>query len=67
MRSLSLVLNKNLVASIEQSEIDVLHSRLTAIKGISGDPMGVNIQKFGNATAFSVENIPGLLSTQLKD
>ena len=56
---MTLVLNGGLVEAIEQSEVDVLHSRLTAIKGINGNPMGVDIQKFGNATAFSVKNIPG--------
>ena len=56
---MDLVLNKELAETIEQAEVDVLHSRLTAVKGISGNPMGVDIQKFGNATAFSVKNIPG--------
>lgn len=56
---MTLVLNGGLVEAIEQSEVDVLHSRLSAIKGINGNPMGVDIQRFGNATAFSVENIPG--------
>jgi hypothetical protein len=56
---MTLVLNGGLVEAIEQSEVDVLHSRLSAIKGINGNPMDVDIQKFGNATAFSVKNIPG--------
>ena len=56
---MTIVLNRELVAAIEQSEVDVLHSRLTAIKEIIGNPMDVDIQKFGNATAFSVKNIPG--------
>ena len=56
---MNLVLDEKLAETIEQAEVDVLHSRLTAIKGISGNPMGVDIQKFGNATAFSVKNIPG--------
>lgn len=59
VKVMNLVLNKGLAETIEQAEVDVLHSRLTAIKGISGNPMGVDIQKFGNATAFSVKNIPG--------
>lgn len=59
MKSLNLVLNEELVAIIEQSEADVLHSRLTAMQGIDGNPMDVDIQSFGNATAFSVKNIPG--------
>ncbi|MFJ7935924.1 GNAT family N-acetyltransferase [Sporosarcina sp. NPDC096371] len=54
-----LILTKELAESIEQSEIDALHSRLTAIQTIEGNPMGVDIQRFGNATAFSVKNIPG--------
>ena len=53
------VLNKRLAEAIEQLETDELFSRLSAIKEISGNPMGVEIQKVGNATAFSVKNIPG--------
>ena len=59
VKVMNLVLNKGLAETIEQAEVDVLHSRLTAIKGISGNPMAVDIRKFGNVTAFSVENIPG--------
>ena len=44
---------------LEQSEIDALRSRLIAIQQIEGNPMGVEIQEFGHATAFSVQNIPG--------
>lgn len=53
------VLTKKLAHTIEQSEIDTLYSRLTAIKAIKDNPMEVDIQTFGNATAFSVKNIPG--------
>src|SRR5690625_984821 len=53
------VLTKELARNIEHSEIEALESRLTAIKGISGNPMGIVIEKFGNATAFSAKNIPG--------
>ena len=56
---MTLVLKKELAETLEQSEIDVLSSRLTAIQQIDGNPMGVEIQKFGQATAFSVKNIPG--------
>lgn len=59
MTSVNIVINKGLAETIEQSEVDALHSRLTAIKEIDGNPMGVEIQRFGNATAFLVENIPG--------
>ena len=44
---------------METSEIEVLKSRLKAIQAIEGNPMDVEIEHFGNATAFSVKNIPG--------
>ena len=53
------IVNKELGMRLENSEIDTLWSRLTAIQEINGNPMGVAIQKFGDATAFSVTNIPG--------
>ncbi|MGP4039945.1 GNAT family N-acetyltransferase [Gracilibacillus sp. D59] len=56
---MTIVVNKELAMRLENSEIDTLFSRLTAIKEISRNPMGVEIQRFGNATAFSVKNIPG--------
>ncbi|RTR29529.1 GNAT family N-acetyltransferase [Robertmurraya yapensis] len=54
-----MVVNKELAHVLEMSEVDCLHSRLTAIKELEGNPMGVDIQTFGSATAFSVKNIPG--------
>jgi len=54
-----LVLKKSLAKRLEQSEIDCLNARLTAIQQIDGNPMRVEIQQFGQATAFSVKNIPG--------
>ncbi|TKC15887.1 GNAT family N-acetyltransferase [Robertmurraya kyonggiensis] len=56
---MNMVMNKELAHVLERSEVDCLHSRLTAIKEIAGNPMGVEIQTFGSATAFSVKNIPG--------
>lgn len=56
---ISLILTKELAQTIEHSEIDTLHSRLTAMQAIEGNPMGVEIQRFGNATAFSIKSIPG--------
>lgn len=56
---MTMVVNKELALSLEQSEIDALHSRLSAIQAMDGNPMGVDIQTFGQATAFSVMNIPG--------
>ncbi|MGD6834488.1 GNAT family N-acetyltransferase [Sutcliffiella halmapala] len=51
--------NKKLAVELENSEINALHSRLSAIQEIEGNPMGVEMKRFGNATAFSCENIPG--------
>jgi len=56
---MSFVLTKELAGMIEQSEINCLESRLTAIKEIASNPMGVEIRKFGNATAFTAKYIPG--------
>ncbi|GAA0471451.1 GNAT family N-acetyltransferase [Alkalibacillus silvisoli] len=56
---MSLVANKELAFRLEDSEIETVRSRLTEVKKIEGNPMGVDIQEFGNATAFSVKNIPG--------
>lgn len=58
-KRMTCVVNKELGMRLENSEIDTLWSRLTAIQEINGNPMGVEIQKFGDATAFSVTNIPG--------
>ncbi|MCA1320657.1 GNAT family N-acetyltransferase [Bacillus tianshenii] len=51
--------NKKLAMLLENSEIDALHSRLSAIRAIQGNPMGVEIKKIGNAFCFSCKNIPG--------
>ncbi|MFE7060886.1 GNAT family N-acetyltransferase [Sutcliffiella sp. NPDC057660] len=53
------MVNKKLAVELENSEIDALHSRLNAIQEIKGNPMGVEMKRFGNATAFSCKNIPG--------
>ncbi|WP_096189337.1 GNAT family N-acetyltransferase [Evansella halocellulosilytica] len=53
------VLTKKLAQKVERSEIDALHSRLTAVMKRAGNPMGVQIKEFGRATAFTVKHIPG--------
>ena len=53
------VLTNSLAYRIEQSEVDTLQSRLYGIRSIPANPLGVEIKRFGNATAFSVQNIPG--------
>lgn len=52
-------MNNELAQRLENSEIDTLSSRLIEIQNMDGNPMDVEIQRFGNATAFSVKNIPG--------
>ncbi|MEK5149179.1 GNAT family N-acetyltransferase [Psychrobacillus sp. FSL K6-4615] len=56
---MSIVVKKELAERLENAEIDALSSRLTEIQKIDRNPMSVEIKKFGNATAFSVKNIPG--------
>ncbi|RQW22354.1 GNAT family N-acetyltransferase [Bacillus sp. C1-1] len=53
------IMSKALAVQLETSEIDMLHSRLSEIQKMKGNPMNVDIQTFGNATAFTVKNIPG--------
>ncbi|RPF55295.1 GNAT family N-acetyltransferase [Aquisalibacillus elongatus] len=56
---MSLVVSKDLALRLEDSEIEALSSRLKEIQKRQGNPMNVEMHKFGNATAFSVKNIPG--------
>ena len=53
------VVNNEFAQKLEQAEMDLLTSRLSAIQNIEGNPMGVELQTFGTATAFSAKNIPG--------
>lgn len=53
------VVNIELAQKLELSEIDLLTSRLSAIQNIQGNSMGIELQSFGTATAFSAKNIPG--------
>lgn len=54
-----MMVNQRLAKRLDQSEIDVLYSRLHAIKGLEGNPMEIEMQRFGNATAFTTGNILG--------
>lgn len=56
---MTFLVSKENAVMVEQSEIDALEDRLTLVKELEGNPMGVEIKKFGNAVAFSVKNIPG--------
>ena len=60
------VVTMDLAKQIERVEIDSFYSRLTRIKMIENNPMAVEIKKFGNATAFTVQNIPGPAFNKIK-
>ncbi|WP_433957404.1 GNAT family N-acetyltransferase [Cytobacillus horneckiae] len=51
--------NETIAHIAGQTETQALRSRLSAIQSIPGNPMGVEIKEFGQATAFTVKNIPG--------
>ncbi|MEA3318564.1 MAG: GNAT family N-acetyltransferase [Bacillota bacterium] len=53
------ILTKNQLEIVEQSEIDSLEDRLLRVRSLNDNAMGVELQRFGNAVAFSVKNIPG--------
>ncbi|TYS67820.1 GNAT family N-acetyltransferase [Sutcliffiella horikoshii] len=53
------ILTKNQLQIVEQSEIDALEDRLLRIRDQNDNAMGVELQRFGNAVAFSVKSIPG--------
>ncbi|MUK89390.1 GNAT family N-acetyltransferase [Ornithinibacillus sp. L9] len=53
------VVTKAFANQLEQSELSLLTSRLEAIENLPDNPMGVEIQDFGKARAFSVKGIPG--------
>ncbi|KON87712.1 acetyltransferase [Sporosarcina globispora] len=56
---MNLVMKSDLAERLDQAETGVLLSRLTAIKNRDGNPMGVEIQRIGQTTAFFANNIPG--------
>ena len=60
------VVTKELAKRIERVEIDSLYSRLSRIEQIEKNPMDVEIKKYGNATAFTVRNIPGPTFNKIK-
>ncbi|GGE60768.1 GNAT family N-acetyltransferase [Priestia taiwanensis] len=48
-----------LAKRIEQSDLHVLHARLSAIQEREGNPMGIHIRSYGEAVAFISAGIPG--------
>lgn len=53
------VMNVELAKRLEQSEIDTMYSRLKTLQEQENNPMGIDIQTFGSAMAFSAKGIPG--------
>ncbi|MBK5471636.1 MULTISPECIES: GNAT family N-acetyltransferase [Bacillus] len=56
---MSTIMTVNTAQEIENAEIHMLSSRLEALQEISGNPMQVQMKKFGSATAFSSKIIAG--------
>ncbi|KFM98863.1 N-acetyltransferase [Bacillus clarus] len=56
---MSTIMTLDTAKDIESAEIDMLLSRLTVLQTIPGNPMQIQIERFGNATAFSSKVIAG--------
>ena len=56
---MSTIMTFNTAQEIENAEIHMLSSRLTLLQAINGNPMQVQMKKFGSATAFSSKVIAG--------
>ncbi|WP_144614272.1 GNAT family N-acetyltransferase [Bacillus cereus] len=56
---MSTIITLNTAQEIESAEIHMLSSRLTLLQAINGNPMQVQMKKFGSATAFSSKIIAG--------
>lgn len=56
---MSTIMTFNAAQEIENAEIDMLSSRLAALQAMSGNPMQIQMKKFGSATAFSSKVIAG--------
>ncbi|MED3264480.1 MULTISPECIES: GNAT family N-acetyltransferase [Bacillus] len=53
------VITLGIATEIENAEIDMLSSKLERLQTMSGNPMQVQMKKFGSATAFSSKIIAG--------
>ncbi|OPA09952.1 GNAT family N-acetyltransferase [Bacillus cereus] len=53
------VMTLDIATEIENAEIDMLSSRLEGLQAMSGNPMQVQMKKFGSATTFSSKIIAG--------
>ncbi|MFC5403233.1 GNAT family N-acetyltransferase [Cohnella soli] len=60
------VINEELAARIVQSETDYFISRISSIGERDGNPEGVEVRKFGSATAFYIRTMPWGLFNSVK-
>ena len=56
---MSTIVTLNTANEIENAEIHMLSSRLALLQAMDGNPMQVQVKKFGSATAFSSKVIAG--------
>ncbi|EJS70805.1 N-acetyltransferase [Bacillus cereus] len=56
---MSTIMTIDAAQEIEKTEIDMLSSRLEALQAMNGNPMQVQMKKFGSATSFSSKVIAG--------
>ncbi len=56
---MSTIMTINTAQEIENAEIHMLSSRLALLQAMDGNPMQVQVKKFGSATAFSSKVIAG--------
>lgn len=56
---MSTIMTLNTAQEIENAEIHMLSSRFVLLQATSGNPMQIQMKKFGNATAFSSKIIAG--------
>ncbi|WP_342566183.1 GNAT family N-acetyltransferase [Paenibacillus sp. FSL R7-0345] len=60
------VVNDKVMAQIRQSEIDFLASRIESIAERDENPEGVEIRRFGKATAFYIRTMPWSIFNSVK-
>ncbi|TSB45716.1 GNAT family N-acetyltransferase [Alkalicoccobacillus porphyridii] len=54
-----IIMNHSNANRIERSEVDLLKSKLLAIKSLRDNPMGVEVESFGQTYAFYSSEMPG--------
>ncbi|MFF2907865.1 N-acetyltransferase [Paenibacillus sp. NPDC057934] len=60
------IVNKELAKRLQQAEISFFTSRIASIGERSGNPMGVEIRRFGTATGYYIQEMPWALFNSVK-